>query len=213
MKRAGWIAAAALAAVVAGAVPARAEIVYLSSGRTMSVRAHHVEGDAIVLSLRSGGEITCSRDLVSRIVPDEVPYPEPESAPAPAAPVASGAPYWDEIQQAATANGVDPDLVAAVIAVESASRPRAVSAKGAMGLMQLMPETAREYGVKNPFDPRANIEAGTKHLKALLDRYDLSLALAAYNAGEGAVERYGGVPPFPETRDYVARVMARLGRN
>ncbi len=211
MSRAGRIVGVALAAGVLGAVPARAEIVYLSSGRTMSVRAHREQGGAIVLSLRSGGEITCAPDLIARIVPDEVPYPEPAAAPV--APAAPGAPYWDEIERAATASGVDPELVAAVIAVESASRPRAVSAKGAMGLMQLMPGTAREYGVTNPFDPRANIEAGTKHLKALLDRYDLSRALAAYNAGEGAVERYGGVPPFPETRDYVARVMARLGRN
>jgi len=213
MRRAVRIAGVALAAGALGVVPARAEIVYLSSGRTMSVRAHRVQGGAIVLSLRSGGEITCARDLIARIVPDEVPYPEPAGAPAPVAPDASGAPYRDEIERAAAANGVDPDLVAAVIAVESASRPRALSAKGAMGLMQLMPGTAREYGVTNAFDPRANIEAGTKHLKALLDRYDLALALAAYNAGEAAVERYGGVPPFPETRDYVARVMARLGRN
>jgi soluble lytic murein transglycosylase-like protein len=212
MGRLGRVLAVVLIAGACGAVQARAEIVYLATGRTMSVKGHREAGDSLVLTLRSGGEITCSRDLVARIVPDEVPYPEPAAA-APAPAEAGGAPYWDEIERAATANGVDPRLVQAVIEVESASQPRAVSAKGAMGLMQLMPETARAYGVANPFDPTANIAAGTKHLRVLLDRYSLSLALAAYNAGAGAVERYGGVPPFPETRDYVARVMARLGRN
>ncbi len=215
MSRLGRILATVLIAGACGAVPARAEIVYLVSGRTMSVKGHREAGASIVLALRSGGEITCSRDLVARIVPDEVPYPEPAApAAAPAAPAdADAGPYWDEIERAATANGVDPRLVRAVIEVESANQPRAVSAKGAMGLMQLMPGTARAYGVANPFDPHANIEAGTRHLRFLLDRYDLSLALAAYNAGAGRVERYGGVPPFAETREYVARVMARLGRN
>jgi len=174
----------------------------------MSVLGHRVEGNTIVLSLRSGGEIACSRALVDRIAPDEVPFPEP-AAPA-AATMASGGPFSDEITEAAGVWGVDPELVRAVIEVESAFEPGAVSAKGAMGLMQLMPATARQYGVADPFDPRSNIEAGTQHLRSLLDRYDLSLALAAYNAGAGAVERYGGVPPYRETKAYVRRVMSRL---
>jgi len=199
--------------VACGVGPARAEIVYLASGRTMSVLGHRVSGDTIVLSLRGGGEIACSGALVDRIAPDEVPYPEP-ATPAPAvAPVdRPGAPFWDEIAEAAGLWGVDPDLVRAVIEVESAFEPQARSAKGAMGLMQLMPVTARQYGVADPFDPRANIEAGTQHLRSLLDRYDLSMALAAYNAGAGAVERYGGVPPYRETKAYIRRVMSRLSR-
>jgi soluble lytic murein transglycosylase-like protein len=79
-----------------------------------------------------------------------------------------------------------------------------------MGLMQLMPATARQYGVVDVFEPRANIQAGTRHLRSLLDRYEVSLALAAYNAGPGAVERYAGIPPYHETRDYVRQVMSRL---
>jgi soluble lytic murein transglycosylase-like protein len=81
-----------------------------------------------------------------------------------------------------------------------------------MGLMQLMPETARQYGVKDPYDPAANIEGGIKHLKTLLQRLPRDLALAAYNAGEAAVERFHGIPPYPETRSYVAQIIQLLGR-
>ena len=97
--------------------------------------------------------------------------------------------------------------------VESNYKPRARSSKGAMGLMQLMPSTAREYNVRNPFEPKANIEAGIKHLKALIDRFDssLELALAAYNAGPGAVEKFNGVPPYRETRNYVTRILSLAG--
>ena len=100
----------------------------------------------------------------------------------------------------------------AVIEAESNYRPRARSRTGAKGLMQLMPATARQYAVENPYDPRANIDAGVRHLKDLLSRFDLRLALAAYNAGEGAVRAYGGLPPFAETRSYVTRILRSVGR-
>jgi len=100
--------------------------------------------------------------------------------------------------------------VKAVIQVESAFQPRARSHKGAMGLMQLMPETARRYLARNPYDPATNIEAGTRHLKKLLGEFDLPLALAAYNAGEAAVRRFGGIPPYAETQAYVARILGLL---
>jgi soluble lytic murein transglycosylase-like protein len=124
-------------------------------------------------------------------------------------------PYGEVIAAVSEAHGVDPLLVRALIEVESNYRPRARSVKGAMGLMQLMPATAREYKVRNPYDPKANIAAGVKHLKSLIDRLGSSeLALAAYNAGEGAVKKFKGVPPYRETRNYVTKILsiAGLGR-
>ena len=112
--------------------------------------------------------------------------------------------YDPIIERAATRHDVDARIVKAVIQVESAFQPRARSSKGAMGLMQLMPKTARQYQARNPYDPASNIEAGTKYLKQLLDEFELPLALAAYNAGEGAVRRFGGIPPYAETQAYVA---------
>ena len=117
--------------------------------------------------------------------------------------------YNDLIEEHATRNVVSPDLVRAVIQAESAFNPRAVSPKGAMGLMQLMPATAAEHGVLDPFNPAENIRAGVRYLKHLLDSYEgrVELALAAYNAGPGAVKKYGGkVPPYRETQNYVARI-------
>jgi soluble lytic murein transglycosylase-like protein len=112
------------------------------------------------------------------------------------------------VRDAAERHRVDPALVKAVISTESGWNPQAVSRKGAMGLMQLIPETAQRYGVGNPYDPAQNVEAGTTYLKTLLDRYDgdLNKSLAAYNAGPHAVDRSGGVPAFRETREYVQRV-------
>jgi soluble lytic murein transglycosylase-like protein len=120
---------------------------------------------------------------------------------------------WDDvIDYRAREHGIRPDLVRAVIQVESAFNPRARSNKGAMGLMQLMPATARQYGIRNPYDPASNIEAGIKHLKSLLERFPLTLALAAYNAGEAAVHRFSGIPPYPETQSYVSRILKLTGR-
>jgi soluble lytic murein transglycosylase-like protein len=126
---------------------------------------------------------------------------------------ARSAEFDDYIEVHAASQGVSPDLVRAVIQVESAFNPQAVSPKGAMGLMQLMPATARELGVDNPFHPEDNIRGGVAYLRQLLDRYDrnVELALAAYNAGPGSVAKYGAVPPYRETQDYVRKVTGKSG--
>jgi len=224
MKPKSLILPAVASALLAAATPASAEIVFLSSGRSLSVKGHRVDGDKIVLTLRSGGDVTCDKDLIEKIEPDEVPYLDPDAAKgqeAPTTPVVAdqddsaldGTPYGEIIAAASEAQGVNPMLVRALIEVESRFRPTARSRKGAMGLMQLMPSTAREYNVRNPFEPKANIEAGIKHLKTLIDRFgsSIELGLAAYNAGPGAVEKFNGVPPYRETRNYVSRILSLAG--
>jgi membrane-bound lytic murein transglycosylase B len=231
MNKAARIVLAVACALCGTALPASADIVYLSSGRTLSVQAHRFDGDSIVLSLRSGGEVSFDRALVEKVLPDEVPYAAPAGGPSDGeeaedaeeaaatmaaldvAAILGATPYGDIIAQVSEVHGVDPLLVRAVIQVESNYRPRAQSPKGAMGLMQLMPATARQYQVRNPYDPRANIEAGIKHLKGLIDRLGVELGLAAYNAGEGAVKRFGGIPPYRETRNYVSKILALAGLN
>jgi Transglycosylase SLT domain len=220
---------AAMALGLAGASEARADLVYLSSGRSLSVKSVHMSGSQVTLSLRNGGDMTFDRDLIDRVEPDEVPYPEPaapgdaQATAAPVAPSPAGdltlamlaqAPpphipreYDALITELAKRHGVDSRLVHAIVSAESAYQPHARSVKGARGLMQLMPDTARQYGVRNSYNPESNLDAGIKHLRSLLDRFDLKLAIAAYNAGEAAVQRFNGVPPYPETRDYVARVL------
>ena len=197
--------------------PASAEIIVLGSGRTLSVKGHRTDGESIILTLRNGGEVTVDRAFIDRILPDEVPYPEPEAQLqdqtelSDAGELLQSTPYGEIIAAVSQTHGVDPMLVRALIQVESNYEPKAKSPRGAMGLMQLMPSTAREYKVRNPFDPKANIEAGIKHLKGLIDRFGVEMALAAYNAGEGAVKRFNGIPPYRETRNYVSKILSLAG--
>ena len=205
----------ALLAVSAWAVPAHAELVYFHTGRALSVRALRSDGDLLILHLRGGGEVTCERSLISRVEPDEVEYPAEELEAAPAAARIFEAPavpsrYRKLIASAAAKHGVDARLVEALIYVESGYRNRAVSRKGARGLMQILPSTGRQYGALDLFNPQVNVDAGVRHLKSLLERFELPIALAAYNAGAGAVTRFGGIPPFRETRNYVTRILGLL---
>lgn len=207
---------------------ASADIVVFKNGRTMSVKSCAIDAEQAKLVLRGGGEVTFPASIVARVDPDEVPYPEepPFDAPdtredarvrlAQGRPVVSdetlaARPFANLISAIAATHNVDARLVHAVIEQESNYQPRARSKKGARGLMQLMPATARHYGVGNSYDPESNIEAGVRHLKDLLSRLDLPVALAAYNAGEGTVKRYGGLPPYPETQNYVRNILRKLG--
>jgi hypothetical protein len=212
--------------------PARAELVILVDGNVMKVASFEVEGDDARLIFAGGGRITMPITRVERVVDDEiVPEPEPPAvavatpddpaaAPIPlrfeetVAKVPEG-PYGAMIYETARRHKVSPQVVAALVRAESAGNVRAVSHKGARGLMQLMPATAERFGVRKEklFDPKENLEAGIRYLSWLLDQFpnDLARVLAAYNAGENAVLRYGGIPPYRETRNYVRRIYGTLG--
>ena len=203
--------------------------VTLASGGHLDAVAYRMERDLLVFSLPGGGEIGFPSRNVVRIEERALPVVDPAPVAGPALPAspdllpASGtarpfvSPFDPEpgvralIREIAGAQSVDPRLVEAMVKVESNFDPYAVSRKGAMGLMQLMPSTARRFEVGNTFDPSQNLEGGTRYIRELLERYgEIPLALAAYNAGEDAVDRYGGVPPFRETRAYVDRILRLL---
>ena len=187
------------------AVSASAEIAVMSSGKILYIDRFERADEELTLFLTGGGEVTVPADLVANIVPNEIV--ENESADPEEVRLL---PHLESvIQPAAAKYDLDPNLVAAVIWAESSGDPNAVSKKGARGLMQLMPATARELGVGNVLDPGQNVDGGSHYLRRMPDEHDgdLSLALAAYNAGPDAVRKYGGVPPYRETRDYVGRVL------
>jgi soluble lytic murein transglycosylase-like protein len=192
----------ALALLTLLGTSARAEIALLSSGLTLKLEGHRVEDGLVILSLKGGGEMGVPPSAVRGFVPDEV---LDEVA------VPPGGDLREIAAAAARRHGLDPELVVAVVSVESGFRPEAVSPKGAQGLMQLMPRTAASLGVEDAFDPAQNLDGGARHLGQLLTLYggDVARALAAYNAGEGAVQRHGGVPPYRETRAYVKKVLER----
>ena len=221
IPRAGILSLLVIGSLLLGGVSeARADIVVFKTGRTMSVQGYKVDGDSARLVLREGGEVAFPLSMVARVEPDEVAYPVPEVAavatqiappPSVADETLAARPFADLIATVAADQNVPARLVHAVIETESNYQARARSPKGAQGLMQLMPATARQYGVSNSYDPQANVTAGVRHLKDLMSRFELPLALAAYNAGEGTIRRYGGVPPFPETQSYVSRILKKAG--
>ena len=185
---------------------ARADYVVMQSGQSFHVTSYERVGSMLRLTM-PGGTLEIPADALLRIDPEDTFLPVKIKL--------LDVPYANMIADSAKANGVAPELVASVIAVESNFNPRAVSWRSACGLMQLLPQTAARFGVTNIFDPRQNIEAGTKYLKELLQRYhgDLALTLAAYNAGPDRVEHYRSVPPYRETRDYVRRVTEKLRKS
>lgn len=207
---------------------ASASIAIFTDGRTMKIGAYEVEDDVIHLTLNGGGRMSLPMARIDRIVDDEIVTPEvveevrkmavdgvfphrswkfdPTSRPL------FGSKYDDTIVAAARHHNVDAALVSAVIKAESDYNPRVVSHKGARGLMQLMPATAKRFGVTNSFDPVENIYGGTKYLRWLLKKFEGNAdhAVAAYNAGEGNVWKYNGVPPFRETVNYVNRIAKHI---
>jgi soluble lytic murein transglycosylase-like protein len=187
----------ALAAFAAGA---RGDYFVLRSGARLNVTAYQLVGERYRIQMNGGSAEIAAADVIA-IEPEEI------FIPAPRVPLIQ-APYGDMIQSAARKYSVDADLIFSVIATESNFNPRAISRRGARGLMQLLPATGTRFGVKDIFDPAQNIDAGTKYLRDLMARYqgDLVLTLAAYNAGPGAVQRYGHVPPYNETISYVRAI-------
>jgi Transglycosylase SLT domain len=183
-----------------GAPSVQAEYINLRSGQRLHVTGYQFLGEKYRLQL-AGGFVDVAVDEVVSIDPEDTFAPLP-----PAPPVAS--PLQDIVKAAAAHYNVEAELILSVIAAESNFDSKAVSKRNARGLMQLLPETAAQFGVKDIFDPQENVDAGTHYLRDLLQRYnnDLVLALAAYNAGPEKVQQFGRVPPYPETISYVRRV-------
>ena len=192
-----WPCCALLLAV---APAGRAEYIVLRSGQRLYVSGYQLLGDRYRLQMAGGTAVVAAGDVLGI---------EPEELFSPLKPANNlKSPFRELIEAASAQYKVDADLITSVIAVESNFEPNAISRRNARGLMQLLPETATRLGVRDVFDPRQNIDAGTRYLADLLQRYDnnLVLALAAYNAGPEKVEKFGSVPPYAETISYVRRV-------
>jgi soluble lytic murein transglycosylase-like protein len=188
-----------------------AEYAVLQTGSRLRVERHEAVGDRIRLRLPEGGTIELAASAIEGFEPDDMVPAAPAATPPPAEDVET------TIEKLGVELGLPAALIHSVVAAESAYNPSAVSSKGAVGLMQLMPETARELQVTDSLDPVQNLRGGTAYLKQLLERYDgrrdqLVRALAAYNAGPEKVDHYGGLPPYNETRLFVGRVIQRFLR-
>jgi soluble lytic murein transglycosylase-like protein len=214
---------AAVLALLRPAPRALADLVVFEDGRVVKAASWKVSEDAIEIYLSGGGSFTADLSRVDRIVEDEVVSADEAARETPKLPelaydlsyrpgrkTAPVSPWQVLVEREAKRQNLDAALVAAVIKAESNGNPRSVSRKGARGLMQLMPATARRLNVLYPFDPEQNVRGGVRYLKELAERFANrpELILAAYNAGEAAVESYGGVPPYRETLGYVQRVLS-----
>jgi soluble lytic murein transglycosylase-like protein len=223
-----WKAKLAFALLLSTVGASASEVAVLRNGFTIRHERRALVGNTTRLFLSTTDDtsfIDVPTTEIDRIEPDPTPPPDPPPAaeqptqPAPTAvAVAPTAPskinVADAVNAASDRYRLDPDLLNSVIRAESGFNPHAVSRKGAQGLMQLMPETASKLGVPNAFDPQANVDGGTRYLRELLERYnfDIIKALAAYNAGTKRVEQYHGVPPYHETRAYVASIVRDFNR-
>ena len=219
-------------ALLVAAIPASASIAVFADGRNQKIEAYAVEAELIHLTLLGGGKLSLPLTRIERIVDDEIVAAEVVAEVQKMVEEQGGVfpkrswrfseesvPLWQSkyneiIIAAARKFDVDAALVSAVIKAESDYNPRIVSNKGARGLMQLMPATAKRFGVTDSFDPEENIHAGTRYLRWLLTKFDgnADLAVAAYNAGEGNVWKYDGVPPFRETVNYINRISKHIRR-
>lgn len=217
----GWRWSLGLALVLCGivtplAAPSMYQRVHFTSGDAIHIEGHKSDGDAVVLVLHGGVEIRCDSAMIDRIELDRqrtAMYGLPNAAvtaPPAGMPAPQSRPYHELVQSASQAHNVHPRLIHAVIQAESNYDATATSHRGAAGLMQLTPALAAEYAVDDLYDPQTNIDTGTRHLRYLIQRYGIDVGLAAYNAGEGSVRRFGGIPPYPETRGYVAGILESI---
>ena len=179
---------------------ARADYIVFQNGQRLHISSYQRLDGSVVVKL-PGFSVTIPDDQIASIEPEDM--------------LPASVPYAEQIRSAASKYGLDPKLIASVISVESNFNSQAVSSKSALGLMQLEPKTAVELSVWDAFDPKQNIDGGARYLRQLLDRYsqNLILTLAAYNAGPDRVDKYRGIPPFPETHDYIRRVTQKLRAN
>ena len=190
----------------------------LTGGDASAEVVHYVdrEGKVHEVTVRAEAPAAPAPPAEAEVEAEAAPPKEPlkEPLPSPRSRAGEELPYGAQVREAAKLYSLPVELILAVMKVESGFNPRAVSRVGAMGLMQLMPRTAVEVGVTDPFDPRQNVLGGARYLRILINGYqgDVMLALAGYHAGAGAVGRYGGVPPYPATRRYVAWVLEAYHR-
>jgi hypothetical protein len=203
------------------------QVVYFEDGRALVVESMEQEDQFVILKLEGGSSISVPHTRIASIEDHVVSAPSPSASVFPGSPAsressvnsdgnawrAVAGQYADTIAVAANRYKLNPELLTAMAQVESSFDPLAVSPAGAQGLLQLMPQTAKRFGVDDSFDVSQNVDAGARYMSWLLERYSgrTDLALAGYNAGEHAVDEYDGIPPYTETRNYVTRVLSRAG--